>query len=69
MNAVGVGVAYGEVALEGECNNHEDGGAHRDLTCKKRFALFSVLQMTKVSKVKIKRMHKQAKKGVAKLEN
>ena len=43
VNAVGVWVADGEVALEGECDNHEDGGAHGDLTWKKRFAIFSVL--------------------------
>ena len=43
VDSVGVGVADGEEALEGECDNHEDGGAHGDLTWKKRFAIFSVL--------------------------
>ena len=29
VNAVGVRVADGEVAFEGERDDHEDGGAHR----------------------------------------
>ena len=31
VNAVGVRVADGEVALEGECDDHEDGRCHEDL--------------------------------------
>ena len=32
VNAVGVRVADGEVALEGEGDDHEDGGGHEDLS-------------------------------------
>ena len=32
VNAVGVRVADGEVALEGECDDHEDGRCHEDLS-------------------------------------
>ena len=34
VNAVGVRVADGEVALEGERDDHEDGRGHEDLSSK-----------------------------------